>query len=160
PAVNYPAGSGPSSVALGHFNNDGRLDIVVSDVGSISVWVLMNNGNGTFQPAVGYEVGNLSQFVGIGDFNLDGKQDLAVVIRVAGTVSVMFGNGNGTFQSPSDYLVGTDPFSLAVGDFNKDGPPDLAVANAALFDDVASSVSILKGRSTGSFQNSVEFTAG
>jgi len=159
-AVSYPAGSGPSSVALAHFNGDGRLDIVVSDVGSTMVWVLMGNGNGTFQPAVGYDVGNLSQFVGTGDFNLDGKIDLAVVIRVAGTVSVMFGNGNGTFNTPSDYLVGADPFSLAVADFNKDGPPDLAVANAALFDDTVSSISILKGRSTGSFQNAVDYAAG
>jgi hypothetical protein len=159
-AVNYPAGSGPSSVTLAHLNADGRLDIIVSDVGSTMVWVLMGNGNGTFQPAVGYDVGNYSQFVGTGDFDLDGKIDLAVVIRVAGSVSVMTGNGDGTFNTPSDYLVGTDPVSLAVGDFNKDGPPDLAVANAALFDDVASSISILKGRSTGSFQNAVDYAAG
>ena len=47
-----PAGSDPSAVAVGDFNHDGKLDMVVADkgVGASSVSVLLGKGNGTFQP--------------------------------------------------------------------------------------------------------------
>jgi streptogramin lyase len=53
-AVNYGVGSGsaPTSVAVGDFNGDGKLDLAVANELSNNVSILLGNGNGTFQAAV------------------------------------------------------------------------------------------------------------
>lgn len=157
---NYACGSSPSSVVAVDFNNDGKIDLAVSDTGSTNIAVLLGNGNGTFQAAVSYPAFDSSQFIAAGDFNRDGKVDLVVANRLAYAVSVLFGNGDGTFQMPVNYDVGIDPLSLAVGDFNNDGNLDLAVANASLFDDTASSISILMGSTNGTFQTPADYFVG
>jgi hypothetical protein len=48
PAVNYGAGSGPESVAVGDFNNDTIQDLVTANFVSDNVFKLIGNGNGTF----------------------------------------------------------------------------------------------------------------
>ena len=47
----------PASIAEGDFNNDGRLDMVVANLGSNDISVLLGNGDGTFQPATDYSFG-------------------------------------------------------------------------------------------------------
>ena len=42
----------PTSVAVGDFNGDGKLDLAVAESISSTVSVLLGNGDGTFQPAV------------------------------------------------------------------------------------------------------------
>jgi len=54
------------------------------------------------------------------------------------------------FTSPAYYRVGTTPVAAATGDFNRDGNRDLAVANSG-----SSTVTILFGSGTGSFQSTV-----
>src|SRR6266545_4092163 len=86
-AVNYDAGLGPSSVAVGDFNGDGKPDLAVANAGIVtnftyytngSVSVLLGNGDGTFQPGVNYG-GGLSPFsLVVSDFNGDGRPDIAV----------------------------------------------------------------------------------
>src|SRR5262245_64097266 len=58
PTVNYPAGDGSYSVAVGDFNRDGRHDLAVSNFSTNTVSVLLGNGDGSFQNAVHYGVGN------------------------------------------------------------------------------------------------------
>jgi hypothetical protein len=52
--VAYNIGEHPSSTAIGDFNGDRKLDLVVtaSVVATTNLYVLFGNGDGTFQPAV------------------------------------------------------------------------------------------------------------
>jgi hypothetical protein len=154
-AVNYPAGTGPRSVAVGDFNGDGKQDLAVANSGSNNVSILLGNGNGAFQAAVNYGTGSTPRSVAVGDFDGDGKQDLAVANSGSNTVSILLGNGNGTFKAAVGYAAGSGPASVAVGDFDGDGKQDLAVANAN-----SGNVSILGGNGNGTFKPPVNIVVG
>jgi len=155
PAVNYSAGSYPSSVTVADFNGDGKLDLAVANNGSNNVSILLGNGDGTFQPAVDYSAGSNPSSVTVADFNGDGKLDLAVANNGSNNVSILLGNGDGTFQPAVEYGAGSNPTSVTVADFNGDGKLDLAVANNG-----SNNVSILLGNGDGTFQPDVNFAAG
>jgi hypothetical protein len=124
-------GTGPTSVALGDFNGDDKLDFASANEGSDNVSIRLGIGNGTFSlptiPEV--TVGNAPFSVALGDFNGDGKLDFAATIQSTGNVSIQLGVGNGTFTSAVNVVVGTVPRSVALGDFNGDGKLDFASAN-------------------------------
>ena len=157
PAVNYHAGVGPESVAVGDFNGDGKPDLAVVNNNNNNVSVLLGNGDGTFQAAVDYGAGDFPRWVAVGDFNGDGKPDLVVAAEFSNAVSVLLGNGDGTFRPATSYLAGTYPWSVAVGDFNGDGKLDLVVTNA---DVSGNNVSVLLGNGDGTFRTAVSYVAG
>lgn len=157
-AVNYPTGSNSSSVAVGDFNGDGKLDLAVPNpgLGNFSqgnVSILLGNGDGTFKAAVNYPTGFNSSSAVLGDFNGDGKLDLAVPnANIGGNpadsgVMILLGNGDGTFQPKVDYAAGSNPSSVAVGDFNGDGRLDMVAADAT---NSAASVLLQPGLVSGS----------
>ena len=137
PGSPITVGSGPSWVAAGDFNEDGRPDLAVTNQGSGNVSILLGNGAGGFTAAPPVAAGTGPTPVVARDLNGDGHLDLAVgnigTFRDAGadTVSILLGNGDGTFRAAasSPLTVGDKPFSLTVADFDGDGRPDLAVAN-------------------------------
>ena len=59
PAVSYPAGKTPISVAVGDFNGDGHLDLVVANSQAPTISVLLGNGDGSFRPPVSYLSGSV-----------------------------------------------------------------------------------------------------
>jgi hypothetical protein len=129
----------PEDVVAADLNNDGKLDVIVSDYDD-NINVFLGNGDGTFQPAMGISPGQYPRDVAIADLNGDGKADL-VVTNVGigqggaeftqegyqpGSVAVLYGNGDGTFQNPIQYSPFAYPGWTAIGDFNGDGSPDVA----------------------------------
>jgi hypothetical protein len=148
--VTVTSSNAPSAVAIADVNGDGHPDLAVADLsvdfsteGGVSV--LLNNGDGTFQPAVTYlSGGHYGQSVAVGDVNGDGYPDLVVAARYLciqsrvrcqqGIVGVLAGNGDGTFQPAVTYRSGRGhglwAWSVAIGDVNGDGKPDLVVENA------------------------------
>jgi hypothetical protein len=73
----------PLAVAVGDFNHDGVLDLVVADGGffyfpGTTVSVLLGKGDGTFGAPQSYGAGAFPSSVAVGDFNGDGYPDVVV----------------------------------------------------------------------------------
>jgi hypothetical protein len=96
PNVDYPVGNNATSIALGDFNGDGKVDLAVGGAGSANISILFGNGDGTFQPKVDYTVGASGPIV-VGDFNGDSKPDIAVS-GASGGIVLLINNGSGTFS--------------------------------------------------------------
>jgi hypothetical protein len=154
----YNAGNSPWSIAAADLNGDGHTDLVVSSNNYASehdtqtLFVLLNNGDGTFTNGAIYNAGVEALAVSIADFNHDGKQDLAVSSGFNQELVILLGNGDGTFSSPVNYSTtafGFGPYGNVVADFNGDGNLDVAVnlANGPIV--------IFFGNSDGAFQPAV-----
>jgi hypothetical protein len=153
--ANYTVGTDPNSVAVDDFNNDGRADLAVANVGTHNVSVLLGNANGTFKAAVNFPAGSHPFGLAASDFNGDGWADLVVANIGSGAVNVLLGNGDGTFLAPIASAAGMTPYALAVADFNADGRSDLVVANSS-----SNSVSVLLGDGAGAFGPPVPYATG
>jgi hypothetical protein len=134
----------PVAMVAGDFNGDGKLDLAVADTSTGQTFVLLGNGNGTFQaPGAPLPmVGVLAET----DLNGDGKLDLVVSADPA--VGIFLGNGDGTFAPKDTYSdISSQPqvasATIAIADFNSDGKSDIAVSNV-----------LLLGNGDGSFQGS------
>jgi hypothetical protein len=151
----YPLGSGASGgsgIAKGDVNGDGLLDIVTSNAGTGNISVLLNSGNGNFQPAQVFSTGAQPESVALADFNRDGKVDVVTANFKDGTVSVLFGNGDGTFQAHQDFPVGIQTQSVVVGDMNGDGIPDIVVASVQ-----SGTIDTLLSNGDGTFQSPIVY---
>jgi hypothetical protein len=146
--VDYAAGTGPQSVAIGDVGGDGKPDLVVANYFSatVSVTILSGHGDGTFETTGGYWTGDYASFAAISDVSGDGKLDL-VTANLFNTVSVALGNGDGSFGARVDYTIWSGPQSVAIGELSGDGKPDLAVANT-----YSNTVSVLLGNGDGTFE--------
>ena len=143
----------PAAVALGDFNNDGKLDAVIAASGSqkypgSGLAVSLGKGDGTFTsgPSSPILLGTSLTALVAADFNGDGKLDLAVTDSATNVVMILLGNGDGTFGSSATIPVGKEPVAIVAGDFNSDGKLDLAVANY-----VDGTVTLLLGHGDGTF---------
>jgi hypothetical protein len=169
PAVSYGSGGiGANSVVVADVNGDGRLDLLVANTGEFfnsgTVGVLLNNGDGAFQPAVSYSAGPTPWAVAVADLNADGHPDLVVAdscwCGADASVGVLLNKGDGTFQPVTTYDSGGQlAFAVAIADVNGDGKLDLLVAddNATPYDSVAG---VLLGNGDGTFQPAITFDVG
>jgi hypothetical protein len=128
----------------GDFNDDGNLDVAVSNTEDNTVSVLIGNGTGTLTPmGTAIHVGNTPEAIRAGDFNDDGFSDLAVANYHDGAVSILLNNQDETF-SANAITTGTGPQALAI---TGSGSNQLiAVANFG-----SNNVSILKNNGSGVF---------
>lgn len=141
----FPAGDGPSQSTLADLNDDGAIDVVVTNALTDTVSVLLGNGDGTFQAPRQVAIGafqtpnpvgaqSLPLFrrdVSVADFSGDEILDIVATNYDSSDISLLLGNGDGSFQPQRRFDATGAPFSLSVGDFNADDAPDVAVVDSS-----------------------------
>lgn len=156
---------------MADLNHDHKLDLIVANEcghtpgcreGTVSV--LLNRGDGTFQPQMSFFVGIFPIDVAVADFNGDGERDLVLTLPCGtdqtcvtnGGVGILLGNGDGTFQTVTPYVgTGLDTVRVAVGDFTGDHHPDVVALNYQ-----TSNITIFPGKGDGTLEGGVTFPVG
>ncbi len=152
-----------ASIAIGDFNNDGIMDIALTDRAQQNVLFFIGKGDGTFtKEATTITTSAPAHGIVAADFNGDGIDDVAYA--VTGTVSgsnlsdlyVAFGKGDGTFQVPSSPTTTQIGEFLTTGDTNADNKPDIVAASITQpgpgHKNVGNSLFVLVGNGDGTFK--------
>ena len=165
-AGNYEIAGSPKQVFCADLDGDSDLDLAVSsfvpEYNGNSIFILKNNGNGTFQGAGNYRPfenpSGESSGLFCADLDGDSDLDLAATSRGPNCVSVLMNNGDGTFVDIESaevygaYGSGSSPISVLCLELDVDGDIDLAV--------LGKYVSILKNNGDGTFHKTDRYKAG
>ena len=150
-------GNGPVWLATMDVNNDGRLDLLISDVGTSGVTILTNNGACGFGSYSFLSSPNLNASFGLtlADMNGDGKLDVICAnSSSSGNVVVFTNNGNGSFNFSASVGVNDSyPRMVAAADFNGDGQIDLATDNGG-----SSTITVITNSPSGALTRSLMLT--
>ena len=129
---------------VGDFDNDGDLDIFITNIGiEDSCRLLVNNNNSNFiESAALYNVANMQSTWGASwiDADNDGNLDLMFVSQFdtpdPRNYLYMNQNGNGFVESPQNFQSNAvaDSRGIANGDINNDGKTDCVVGNTLEYD--------------------------
>ena len=149
-------GAAPTAMAVGDFNGDGKLDVVVNN-NDATVSILLGDGSGHLTLVgntgpnprpVGCGLPSCPIWlkIAVGDFNADGKLDLA--LEPGGMVYILLGDGTGKFVPGPIVVTNLPEGGIVTGDFNGDGNLDLALTGVV---PDGGGVSILLGDGSGNF---------
>jgi hypothetical protein len=126
PGTCSPAVCGSTDIAVGDFNGDGKLDVVVSNsVGNVdpgTASVLLGNGDGTLQPQVQYATGVEPLAVTAGSFTTTSGLDFVAVNSTSANITLFL----------NDPVISLFPPSINFGTVNvgsTGGPITLTVTN-------------------------------
>lgn len=134
-----------TSISIGQLDNEGGLDIAVTNLNTNTVQIFRNKYHegvpveDAFKPGQILPTGTQPQSVKMGDFDGDGRQDLAVACsEVSNPAIVLFQNLSapgslldGSFSEPVPVGLSGYLEELEVADMNGDGRPDLITVEGA-----------------------------
>ncbi|MBC7977153.1 MAG: VCBS repeat-containing protein [Myxococcales bacterium] len=152
----YPAGNKPYSLATVDIDGDGDIDLLSAEEINSQLWVLSNDGTGSFQNVAMLSTGTFPTGSGVGDFNGDGVPDVVTADYRGDSISV-FANVGGTLSPRVAYptVAGGETSNVALGDLNGDGNLDVAATNQS-----RASVSLFFGAVDGTFGPAVDIPVG
>ncbi|MCK4579473.1 MAG: VCBS repeat-containing protein, partial [Candidatus Marinimicrobia bacterium] len=123
--------------SFGDYDNDGDLDLFVSNYCNENNQLYTNNGDGTFIEVIMGDIvtyGSCSEGSAWADYNNDGLLDLLVVNR-GQQENLLFRNlGDGVFEkvlTETAVMSGRESMGCSFGDFDRDGDLDIYVSNMA-----------------------------
>lgn len=122
-----PSIPSPTFIETTDFDNDGAIDIVLTDDTANLVLVAFNNGAGIFGRGMVFEAGLKPKKVAIDDLNADGMKDLVIANVGSNSINIVLGRGaTSTVQSIS---LPMSPDTVLVSDLNGDHNLDVMVAS-------------------------------
>jgi subtilisin family serine protease len=154
PEINSYLGTNfAGKMVAGDWDGSGIPDLMYV-LPNTTVYVLLNNGDGTFQfPNEYNNDGGLTPTVSA-DLDEDGFDDLVSVGGAAQGVTVELSNGDGTFADPVAYAAAVDWAShAAVADMDRDGIEDIIMLEEG-------GPSVLPGNGDGTFGQAVLHSLG
>ncbi|TAF75965.1 MAG: T9SS C-terminal target domain-containing protein [Bacteroidetes bacterium] len=135
-------GANPYDVEIVDIDNDGKLDIVVSNFGSTFITILKNiHSSGTLSAAsfVQVNIPTTSNVYGlaVGDIDRDGRLDLVAANNSTNNLQIYKNIGTtgtitaSSFATAVTYGIGsgTNPYDVELADLNNDGKLDIITAN-------------------------------
>jgi hypothetical protein len=151
-ARDFYCGGGPRSIRKANLDNDGNIDLTVSNRMGNGISFLRGDGNGVFLDHVYKETGEDPRAIRMGHLNHDGFQDAVIANSLSQTVTFLYGDGTGDFPEMEDVLVGDAPIlkrtdkipvipglkppgtgdgivGLEVADVNEDGREDVIASS-------------------------------
>jgi len=123
-------GNGPNAITGGDFDNDGLLDLAVSNFDDNSISLLRNTGAANFILSQTLATAEHPTQAEARDFNNDGQLDLAATILGINRLQIFLNQGSGILSPADIYATGASPYGLTTGDFDNDGDQDIAVTNS------------------------------
>lgn len=151
PGVTYNAGVDAEGVAVGDFDNDDDLDVVVtvrrSNFSQNGVEIFRNNGDGTLTQHAALVVGSYLIDAVSADFNGDSLDDIALADINGARVAVLLATGGANFAAAAYYNVGSRPIYVSVADLDGDDDLDLA----ASVQGNGGSIAVLANNGSGAF---------
>jgi hypothetical protein len=154
--------------AVGDLSNSGKLDMVVSQPGSVAIFT--GNGDGTFKTGPVYAGLPDYEQVTITDIDGDGNPDIFLGTATGGVYTtggydmdlpmfqILMGRGDGTFVDSAVYQQGiytapgninNNSLQMASADFNGDSKADVLVLTRSNVGTSASSLLVLPGDGKG-----------
>jgi hypothetical protein len=154
------SGDNSSKGAIGLLNEDQHLDLVVPSgyTNPGFLYILLGNGDGTFQPYSSVPTNKGPRVVAVEDFTGDAVEDIIVGANYCcepgdeGGISIHVGIGDGTFEPKVDIPSCVSPRALAVGNINGDAHLDIAALCGDGF------VNVLTGVGNGTFTTEQSIT--
>ncbi len=128
----------PHGLRLLDINEDGKLDIIATNMLQNTFATLLGNGRGGFSPgpASTFPAGQGRYAFAFGELDGDGHLNAVIAngnneFLEPGRVVMLRGDGKGVFKTVSETPVPTGPRYVTLGDVNGDGRADLVLTHGS-----------------------------